>query len=906
MPFSDSGEWDDGSYFDQPMDIEEFMQQFAAAPAPAPVTSYDFYNYDQAYDPTFFDQPVAAPAYAAPAPAVQYVAPTPAPAPYDFYNDQQPYEQPFDFMVAAPAPAPTFAPAPAPVAQQDPYAFYQDFSQPYEPTLDFIGAASPAPAPVAAPAPAPVAAPAPAPAEDGYWSTIGSGEDRQDVWVSNAPAPAPAEQYIGSNRSAAESPFDWSKYGFTGNAGVYRTTEGEEGKGAETYLAGSSKEFDDWLAKNGYQTTYRLSGNTGTQTRTDYLLDKNGNVIDTKQSQVDLGGDSWLWKALDTIQAVAPMLILNAALPGVGSAVGSTLGGAAGQAAISGGLGSLISSGGNVEAALKGAVLGGLGGAASGYINPAVADVVKASELTGTAADVLSGALKGGAGSAVGAALRGDSIADALLSGALGGGVSSGVSNVVGQTGLPTEIANIVSPAATAAILGKDPQAAAVNALIGQVLAGSKSGAGQPAETTTVAQAPEDTTAATGGGSAAGAVAAVNPAELPEGVADAITQFMQQGQTTAPAETATTTSSIENALYNAGIQPADTEQATVEDILQTISDTAPATTTAGTTTTTETTPAETTTTTDIAPAETTTATAPVDTTAATADTVGNVTDTDTVADILGGTEEGVADTQNVAASDLTDQEAEDRQGVADILESLGQTTGTAEAGVPDYTEDLPPEDKAIETKQLTDEDIANMDGYGNLEQDYAVTDTGKVLDTSTGQTGIFDENGDWSADYDIGSLAELTDPNPQRIEPEPKKAEEDYANALDQFYSTDPYAGSTLPRDTIAPLDLSGSLDEFSKEVDLGKVSDDQLQDLSEGLDDLLKTDTGTKTTGGGKTTTGGGGGTTTTQAKSNDDLLMMLLAMGLLDGEQQQAAPVQQLFSSNTDLKKIFGDYFA
>jgi hypothetical protein len=360
----------------------------------------------------------------------------------------------------------------------------------------------------------------------------------------------------------------------------------------------------------------------------------------------------------------------------------------------------------------------------------------------------------------------------------------------------------------------------------------------------------------------------------------------------------------------------------------------------------DTTPAETTTTTDIAPAETTTATAPVDTTATTADTVssgvttedvttaptetaattitdtgpsetaattadtvgatGDVTSTDTIADLLGGVEEAAADTQGVSASDLTDQEAEDRQGVADILESLGQTTGTAEAGVPDYTEDLPPEDKAIETKQLTDEDIANMDGYGNLEQDYAVTDTGKVLDTSTGQTGIFDENGDWSADYDIGSLAELTDPNPQRIEPEPKKAEEDYANALDQFYSTDPYAGSTLPRDTIAPLDLSGSLDEFSKEVDLGKVSDDQLQDLSEGLDDLLKTDTGTKTTGGGKTTTGGGGGTTTTQAKSNDDLLMMLLAMGLLDGEQQQAAPVQQLFSSNTDLKKIFGDYFA
>jgi hypothetical protein len=279
---------------------------YSAAPAPAPAPVQQFNPYE-----AFTEQA---------APDIQQLfdfvaSPASAPAPAQQLEDLFAYQPTQVSAPPPPAPAPYVAPTPAP----SPYGV--SFDQQVEDFNPFVAA------PVAASAPAPVAvATAPAPAEpQGQWTTIGSGEDRQEVFVPAA-APAPASDYLGSNIAAAQSPFDWSKYGFTGNAGVYRTTEGEEGKAAETYLAGSSKEFDDWLAQQGYQTKYALSGKTGEQIRTDYLLDKNGNIIDTKQSQVDLGNTGGLWKALDTLQAVAPSLILTAAgLPPWLASAGSTV-----------------------------------------------------------------------------------------------------------------------------------------------------------------------------------------------------------------------------------------------------------------------------------------------------------------------------------------------------------------------------------------------------------------------------------------------------------------------------------------------------------------------------------------------------------------------------------------------------
>lgn len=203
-----------------------------------------------------------------------------------------------------------------------------------------------------------------------------------------------------------------------------------------------------------------------------------------------------------------------------------------------------------------------------------------------------------------------------------------------------------------------------------------------------------------------------------------------------------------------------------------------------------------------------------------------------------------------------------------------------EEPLPDYTQDLPPEEQPIETKQLTDEDIANMPGYGNLEQDYAVTDTGKILDTSTGQTGIFDESGVWSPDYDIGSLADLGNLD-QSVGVTGTKDEQAAQDALDLLTggTGDVFFDDTLDR-------LTDGVTNTSAAVDTGEETTDS------------KTGTGS-----GKTTTGG---TNTGKAKSGDDDLLTLLAlMGLMP--EDAGIPIQQLADvRGKSVSDIFSDYFA
>lgn len=187
------------------------------------------------------------------------------------------------------------------------------------------------------------------------------------------------------------------------------------------------------------------------------------------------------------LQIAAQMAASMIPMAGAGAAIGAAMGIPAqyaahfGNALLSGGMSAL--SGGNF---VKGAVAGGLGS----YASPYISEFAKtAGQAVGgdTLGKIASGAVQGAGRSAIGATITGDSIGNALLSGAAGGAASAGTDLLVKGTNstlgqylkdVPAPIRNAVTSAATAGLLGKDIEKAAVNAFVGSLIKGVPSGTG--------------------------------------------------------------------------------------------------------------------------------------------------------------------------------------------------------------------------------------------------------------------------------------------------------------------------------------------------------------------------------------------------------------------------------------------
>lgn len=386
---------------------------------------------------------------------------------------------------ATPAPPPpvfaaTQAPAPAlssVAASAAPASFYQP-----DQGLASLVQAAPAPQPAFVVAPAMVSAPASAPTvsladqilsqwkSSGYGSQIAgvSAEDRANALANQLKAMGVQDlsqlgygseaRYLGGDsRAKAGEIVDWSKY---------------QGAPTQTY---------DYLTYGGKNIGY-LGGATptGVDQSLIQLMDPTGkgNVKFTPVRNAD-GSISfqpkWEASADATVNAILGTMLTSAIAPGLSSALGGGALGAAGAGAASGAIQAGVSGGDILQGALRGGIGGGLGSLASGVVNP-IASQASSAVGGGALGDALSGAIKGAVSSGTGALIGGKSLGDALLSGAVGGGTSAGIGSLVGSSGLPTEVAKVVAPALTAAVLGKDPSAAAVNALIGQIVSGEPSG----------------------------------------------------------------------------------------------------------------------------------------------------------------------------------------------------------------------------------------------------------------------------------------------------------------------------------------------------------------------------------------------------------------------------------------------
>ncbi len=166
------------------------------------------------------------------------------------------------------------------------------------------------------------------------------------------------------------------------------------------------------------------------------------------------------------------------AAPGLAGMLGGGLGGAAGAGALLGGTRAAVTGGDILKGALMGGVTGGIGQLASPYL----ADLGKtASQAVGgdMLGKIASGAVQGAGRSALGAAMTGDSIVDALLTGAASGATSAGTDVLVKGTNstlneylkdVPAPVRNAVTSAATAGMLGKDPEKAVINSFIGSLM----------------------------------------------------------------------------------------------------------------------------------------------------------------------------------------------------------------------------------------------------------------------------------------------------------------------------------------------------------------------------------------------------------------------------------------------------
>ena len=359
--------------------------------------------------------------------------------------------------------------------------------------MDILGVAPPAPpvvpavtqapavvaAPVAAPAPSPVVS---APAQQlatkpslvdqilNQWKTSGYGSqiagvptaDRASALANQLNAMGVTDlsqlgigqeaRYLGGDtRAKAGDIVDWSKY---------------QGAPTQTY---------DYLTYGGKNLGYLGSATpAGVDQSLIQLMDPSGkgNVKFTPVRNAD-GSVSFQpkWEASSdaAVNAILGTMLMSALAPGLSNLLGGGVLGAAGAGAASGAIQAGVTGNDVLKGALTGGLGGGLGSLASGVINPLAAEAAK-QVGGGTLGDIVSGAVKGAGTSATGALIGGQSIADALLSGGIGGGVSSGIGSIVGQSGLPPEVAKIATPALIAAAFGKDPATAALNAAIGQII----------------------------------------------------------------------------------------------------------------------------------------------------------------------------------------------------------------------------------------------------------------------------------------------------------------------------------------------------------------------------------------------------------------------------------------------------
>jgi hypothetical protein len=164
--------------------------------------------------------------------------------------------------------------------------------------------------------------------------------------------------------------------------------------------------------------------------------------------------------------------------PGLSGMLGGGLGGAAGAGALLGGTRAAITGGDILKGALTGGITGGIGEFASPYLANLgrTASQAVGGDMLGK---IASGAVQGAGRSAIGAAMTGDSIVDALLSGAAGGATSAGTDILVKGTNstlndylkdVPAPVRNAVTSAATAGLLGKDIEKAAINSLVGSLM----------------------------------------------------------------------------------------------------------------------------------------------------------------------------------------------------------------------------------------------------------------------------------------------------------------------------------------------------------------------------------------------------------------------------------------------------
>ena len=199
-------------------------------------------------------------------------------------------------------------------------------------------------------------------------------------------------------------------------------------------------------------------------------------------------------------------LIIGAGMAGVGGLGAANLGAMVApslsqgaQLAIGQGLfgaGKSYGSGGNFADMAKAGLLSG----ATSYAGSAIGDILP-KNLANTGITSLDTALNKGiqsaAGSGVTSLLTGNknALQDALMAGAgaaVGSGANSAMESTFGNTGLPAPATNILSSAALAAAMGKDPSKYALKSALGEITGAIKGSAAEGKQTSPGVAAPKD------------------------------------------------------------------------------------------------------------------------------------------------------------------------------------------------------------------------------------------------------------------------------------------------------------------------------------------------------------------------------------------------------------------------------
>ena len=300
------------------------------------------------------------------------------------------------------------------------------------------------------------------------WDT-GSPEFQQAFAAAAPIAPPPPPPSVPWNQWYKTDNTDWSKWvpdenawaqylpqlGFKGDIG-YQDVHSDYGTGNWVYTPEAQKEISR-LEASGYKPLTRL----GTHNIYSALKTPDGTW------QLNQKGQSFL----DDIAPFLGILATPFLGPLAGALGGGLTGTVAANALVSGGIGAL-SGGDPLKSALRGGLTAGIGSLVSPIASSIGADVLKATESP-LLADIVSGAIKGGAGALPGALISGD--LGNVLSGALTGGIGGGAKNVFSD--LPESVRAPVTAAVTSGLLGGDPTEAAIRAFAGNLM---KSGPTMP------------------------------------------------------------------------------------------------------------------------------------------------------------------------------------------------------------------------------------------------------------------------------------------------------------------------------------------------------------------------------------------------------------------------------------------